>query len=109
MREDPGNETDWSAITRSGVALVLLIGAIVGWKWWQQRKAAPEQSSKRPPQMAPAALPPPAVGQYKHLSSMRPLVIGEKARTEDETRHHLQEWLEKAYQVDGFTPELTLL
>jgi hypothetical protein len=43
------------------------------------------------------------------LSPLAPLVIGEKAVTSDEARHHLLDWLEKVYQVDGLSPEPKLL
>jgi tetratricopeptide (TPR) repeat protein len=113
MAYDSDNETDWGAITRNVLLLVLVIAGIGVWKWMQSGKKPSDpahassvsvsefaaSSSKR----LSAAGAPPA------RSSMARLVIGEKAVTADEARSHVQKWLEKNFQIDGLTPEPALL
>jgi hypothetical protein len=98
MAQQPNPKFRWEIIfVPITILLVFAVSGIGTWKWLHSRSKA--------------ATPPPVAvgGSNAKLSTLPPLVIGEKAVTADAARAPLQQWLEKAYQVNGLTPEPALL
>ena len=99
------DETDWSSIRKYVSLLAVIIlgtGGYTIWKNTRSEKAPVEKVAATKPKGNPVDV---KKNKRASVKSTLKLTIPEGSVTADSTRHYIQDWLEKAFQSEGLTPE----